>query len=176
MLRKALDAKADITIFIDYDLSFDADALLKLVRTEGDVVAGLYRFKEEPDHYMGILTGSADNRPVVRKSDGAIDMQRIPAGFMKISTVGVDCFMAGYPKLCYGPQHAPFVDLFNHGAVFDDRCWYGEDYAFSKRWVDLGGKIWAVPDLNLDHHSADAVFKGNFHQFMLRQPGGSEAQ
>lgn len=81
--------------------------------------------------------------------------------------------MKAYPELVYGPAYAPSVDLFNHGA--HKGCWWGEDYAFSRNWTDCGGDIWLVPDLDLNHHTADEVFVGNFHKFMLSQPGGSEA-
>ena len=47
------------------------------------------------------------------------------------------------------------VDLFNHGA--HDGAWYGEDYAFSRNWLALGGDIWIVPDLNLTHHSPTEI-------------------
>jgi len=40
MLRKALDAKADVIVFIDHDLSWRPADMLKLIETEGDVVAG----------------------------------------------------------------------------------------------------------------------------------------
>lgn len=167
MLRKALDKQADVIVFIDYDLSWDAQDLLTLIETKGDVIAGTYRFKEEPEHYMGVLTGSY---PEVRE-DGCIKATRVPAGFLKITKECVDRFMEAYPELIYGPQFNPSVDLFNHGAY--KRQWWGEDYAFSRRWVDCGGEIWIVPNLNLHHHSSDTVFKGNFHEFLLRQPGGS---
>lgn len=169
MLRKALDAKADVVVFIDYDLSWDAGDLLKLIETPGDVVAGTYRFKEEPPHYMGVLTEGS--HPEVRE-DGCIKATRVPAGFLKITKEAVDRFMASYPELVYGPRYNPSIDLFNHGA--HEGQWWGEDYAFSRRWIDCGGEIWIVPDINLNHHSADAVFAGNFHEYLLAQPGGSK--
>ena len=42
MLRKALDAKADVIVFIDHDVSWKPQDLVTLIQTEGDVVAGLY--------------------------------------------------------------------------------------------------------------------------------------
>ena len=47
MLRKALDAKADVIVFIDHDLSWRPGDLLKLIETTGDVVGGTYRFKQD---------------------------------------------------------------------------------------------------------------------------------
>src|SRR5690242_1599813 len=46
MLRKALDAKADVIVFIDHDVSWQPLDLLTLIETEGDVVCGTYRFKK----------------------------------------------------------------------------------------------------------------------------------
>lgn len=170
MLRQALDAKADIIIFIDHDLSFDQDALVKLIETEGDVVSGTYRFKKEPEEYMGALIAGEDGTPIVR-DDGALLAHSVPAGFLKVTKHAVNVFMREYTELLYGDRFAPHIDLFNHGAI--DYIWYGEDYAFSKRWREKCGKLWIVPDLNITHHTAEQAYPGNFHEFLLRQPGGS---
>lgn len=172
MLRKALDAKADVIVFLDHDLSFDNDALLKLITAKGDVVAGTYRFKTQEEKYMGTIYSGKDNRPIVRE-DGCISAEWVPAGFLKVTKEAVDKFMTNYPELCYGPKYNLCVDLFNHGA--HKGVWYGEDYAFSRNWHDIGGSIWLVPDINITHHDSEGnSYPGNFHQFMLRQPGGSE--
>ena len=171
MLRKALDAKATVIVFIDHDLSWEPHALLQLIETEGDVVAGTYRFKGEPEEYMGAIFPSKDETPIVR-ADGCILAHSIPAGFLKITRAGVNKFIRAYPELTYGEECSPFVDLFNHGV--HKHCWYGEDYAFARNWRDAGGELWLIPDLNLNHHTATTEYKGNFHQFMLRQEGGSE--
>lgn len=178
MLRKALDVKADMIVFIDHDLSWKPQDLLRLIETDGDVVAGLYRFKETEEHYMGVLDDGPNGRQILR-SDGCIKATRVPAGFLKITKEAVDRFMGSYPDLVYGPHYNPSIDLFNHGS--HKRQWWGEDYAFSRNWLDCGGEIWVVPNLDLDHHhiytnngvEEHAVYSGNYHEFLLRQPGGS---
>ena len=171
MLRKALNAQATVVVFIDHDLSWDPLDLLRLIETDGDVVAGTYRFKGEPEEYMGAIFPGEDGTPIVRE-DGCMKAHSIPAGFLKVTRKGVNRFIAEYPELTYGEKCAPMIDLFNHGVI--DGVWFGEDYAFSKRWREKCGDIWLVPDLNLNHHMPDKCFPGNFHNFMLRQPGGSE--
>lgn len=163
MLRKALDARADVIVFLDYDLSWDEGDLLRLIETPGEVVAGTYRFKQDEEKYMGRLA-HIDGRPIVR-DDGCVKSEWIPAGFLKITATGVDRFMSAYPKLCYGPRYAPLIDLFNHGA--HGNLWWGEDYAFSRRWTEKCGDIWVIPDLNLTHHSKTQAYPGNFHKFLL---------
>lgn len=171
MLRKAMDVKADVVIFIDHDVSWKATDLVKLIETEGDVVAGLYRFKTPGDvRYMGVLDDDQNGMPRVR-DDGAIKATLVPAGFLKVTRNAVNRFMQAYPELVYGEASNPSVDLFNHGA--HKGAWWGEDYAFCRNWREAGGEIWIVPDLDITHHSKEEDFPGNYHQFLLRQPGGA---
>ena len=171
MLRKALDSDADTIVFIDHDLSWQPEDLIKLIKTSDPVVAGLYRYKKAEEEYMGAIFSGADDRPVVR-ADGCIRGFGVPGGFLKLTRDAVRAFMRAYPELTYGDPERPSTDLFQHGA--HDGVWYGEDMAFSRRWRDCGGMIWIVPDLNLTHHSVDTAYPGNFHEFMLAQPGGSK--
>lgn len=174
MLRSALDDKADIVVFIDYDVSWKPGDLLKLIQTEGDCVAGTYRCKIDDEEYMGTVESGPDGTPKVRPSDGAILAKTVPAGFLKVTKEGVNKFMEQYPELCYGPRYHLSVDLFNHGA--HEGLWWGEDYAFARRYRDKCGEIWIVPDLDIDHNTKDTVYRGNFHRYLCRQPGGSDYQ
>jgi len=174
MLRKALDAKADVIMFIDHDVSWKPRDLLTLIETQGDVVAGTYRFKADEISFMGTVQTGPMGTPLVRE-DGAIKANTVPAGFLKITKEAVDKFMSAYPELCYGPKYNLSVDLFNHGA--HEGLWWGEDYAFSRRWCEKCGDIWLVPDLDLTHNAVDRegfnkAYVGNFHQYLMMQPGG----
>lgn len=169
MTRKALDADADVIVYLDYDLSWRPEDMLKLLSTEGDVVAGIYRFKTDEEKYMGTILSDVNDRPVCRK-DGAIIADKVPAGFLKVTKPAIQKFMRAYPELLYGDPDRYSIDLFNHGAY--KGVWYGEDYSFSRRWREMGEEIWIVPDLNLNHHSGDKEYRGNFHNFMRHEPGG----
>lgn len=172
MLKKALETDADAVIFIDHDLSWPVEAMLKLVEHPGDVVAGDYRFKHDPEEYMSRLVTGEDDRPVVR-ADGTLVAAQVPAGFLKVTRKAVERFRDAYPELRFGRPNGEFIDLFNHGAF--DGLWWGEDYAFSRRWRAIGGEIHLIPDLDITHHLRDKPFPGNLHKFLLRQPGGSHA-
>lgn len=172
MLRKALDAGAEAIVFLDHDLSWRPQDLVALVQHPAEVAAGIYRFKKDDEEYMGAWSVDQEGRPIVRP-DGCIEGTRIPAGFMKITRVGVERFMKAYPELCYGPSDAPAVDLFNHGA--HEGVWWGEDYAFSRRWLACGGEIAVIPNLDLTHHSDVGAYPGNLHRFLMKQPGGANA-
>lgn len=172
MLRKALDAGADVIVFLDHDLSWQPDALLRLIETEGDVVCGTYRYKHEPEEYMGALVTTDEGYPIARK-DGCLEAHSAPAGFLKVTREGVNRFIREWPELCYGEACSPHVDLFNHGAHAG--VWWGEDYAFIRRWREKCGKAWLIPNLQIDHHS-DKPYPGHYSDFLRRQPGGDRAQ
>ncbi len=171
LLRQALDWKADVIVFLDHDLEWSPEDMLKLLSTEGDVVAGTYRYKKPEIEYMGVLWPTHDGIPVPR-ADGCIRADRVPAGFLKITTNCVDKFIRAYPELTYGPAYAPGIDLFHYGAR--NGILWGEDYSFCNRWNECGGEVWLVPDLNLTHHSKDEAFPGNYHRFLLGLPGGRD--
>lgn len=174
MLRRALDTLPDAVVFLDHDLSWEPGALTRLIQTPGDVVAGTYRFKHEPEKYMGTLLPDEAGYPVQRE-DGCIRAEWVPAGFLKVSAPCISRFMDAYPELIYGDRYHPSIDLFNHGA--HKGIWYGEDYAFSRRVNDMGGKIWLIGDLDITHHGADGTaYPGNYYTYLRRQPGGDLAE
>jgi glycosyltransferase involved in cell wall biosynthesis len=170
MLRKALDAKCDAVVFIDHDLSWRPSDLLKLIQTEGDVVAGTYRFKQDKVEFMGAPLVGPRGHPLCRDTDGAVQAHSAPAGFLKVTRAAVGRFMQAYPGLVYGDPFNPSVDLFNHGA--HRGLWWGEDYAFCRNWRDCGGEVWIVPDLELTHHTKEAAYPGNYHEYLLSLPKG----
>ncbi len=171
MLMKAMtETESEIFVFIDHDLSWEPENLLTLIQHPGDVVAGTYRYKQDVEEYMGFWEHTEDNRPIVR-DDGTLKAKTVPAGFLKVTRQAVNRFREAYPELIFGPKNE-YVDLFNHGAY--EGLWWGEDFAFSRRWRDIGGEIYLIPDLNITHHTKDEAFPGNLHRFLLRQPGGSE--
>ena len=159
MLRKALDAGAGCIVFIDHDLSWRPEDLLRLIETPGRVVAGMYRYKKDEPEYMGAILDGEDGRPQYRE-DGCIKGFRVPAGFLKMTAEAVHLFMRAYPELTFGLAYNPSTDLFQHGA--HEGVWYGEDMAFSRRWLAMGQDIWIQPDLELTHHSATQDYPGHF--------------
>lgn len=174
MLRAALTANATHIVFIDDDVSFEPHNVVQLLETPGEVVAGTYRTREDEPNYMGRACQDLEGRLTSIRADGCIEMTCVPAGFLRINLDCVTRFMLDYPDLCYGTPWNYSVDLFNHGAY--KGLWWGEDYSFCRRWRDIGGKVWCVPNMNIDHNARDGktVWRGNFHEFLARQPGGSK--
>lgn len=173
MLAQALIWEADAIVFIEDDHSWEASALLKLVETPGDVVAGNYRYKDDSGDFMAIPYVK-DEKIFVRK-DGCVLADKVPAGFLKITPRCVEVFRKAYPELICDnlEKGTKFVDLFNHGAF--KGVWYGQDFAFSRRWRAIGGEIWIVPDLDISHwvrNEKDGTYTeylGNYQRVLDKQ-------
>ncbi len=169
--RKALDKMPDALVFLDDDVSWTPASILKLIQCDKDVVGGTYRFKKEAEEYMGCLLTKPDGTPI-GEFGGLLNVKWMPSGFLKVTANAIDKFMKAYPELNCGPAYHPTPDLFNHGA--HEGMWYGQDYAFCRNYAAKCGPIFLMPDLDIDHNQGDKVYRGNFHKFLMRCPGGSE--
>jgi hypothetical protein len=172
LLRLALDVQPDAIVFLDHDLSWRPEDMVALLAVEHDVVAGTYRSKTDDDFYMGSYVPAPSGAPI-RRGTNCILADKAPAGFLKITPHAVHEFMGAYPELVYGLRWRPFVDLFQHGA--HEGVWWGEDYAFCRRWIAKCGELWILPDLDLTHHSKDKAYPGNYHRHLMALPGGKMA-
>jgi len=163
MLGQALKWGADVIVFIDDDVSWSPADLIKLLDAEGDVVGGNYRYKtEEEFRFMGKPFLGDKGHPLFRDSDDAVLMLALPAGFLKVTRAGIMRFLEAYPNLRMNTESEGDVnvDLFNHGAW--NGTWFGEDFAFCRNWLGLGGDILCVPDLDLVHNARARWDKDGF--------------
>jgi len=173
MTSRALKAGADVVVYIDHDMSWQPSDLLTLIETPGDVVCGTYRYKDDTKHeFMGVPFTDAKGVPITR-ADGCIAMKAIPAGFLKVTRGAIETIKDRYPELIFGRNvNDEHLDLFHHGAHKD--VWFGEDYAFARRWNETGNDVWCIPTLNLVHHSDTTAYGGTYHDYLCSLPGGSE--
>ena len=158
-------SQCDTFVFLDDDLSWQPDDFIKLIETPGRVVAGAYRKKQDEIEYAVNSQIGKHGIPLTR-SDGCILAKGVATGFLKIERSVFDVIEKATPQLQYGKFH----DFFPQGV--DNNIWVGEDYAFCNLWLNTGGKIWIVPDINLTHYSKNQGYPGNYHEYLMRLPGG----
>jgi hypothetical protein len=176
LVRDFLKTDADVLFFIDDDVSWNADDALRLIESQEPVVAGVYRLKNDVESYPVVVCTDEQHRAVTR--DGTISAKAVPAGMLRIHRSVIERLVSAYPEKSYydlvdGVREDGYCDLFPQG-VYGDR-WVGEDYAFCRLWTDLGGYIGVLPNMTLGHHSGERKWVGNYHEFLMRQPGGSKA-
>ena len=162
---------ADFFMFIDADVEFDAHSVLRLLNSGHDVSVAVYPKKvvmwdqareaveNGDDRNMALLSSSlvanigATKRSVV---NGFVEVLDGPTGFMMISREALTKMHEHYPELNCKNDHQN-RDFDEYCAVFDcmidpdSKRYLSEDYAFCRRWQQMGGKIYADCNTTLGH-------------------------
>lgn len=159
------DPAATHFMFIDADIGFETEQVMRMLAFDKDIVAGMYPLKDirwdeeaimraqrgEPlelasMRYVGLPCDPRDRE----EQDGFVTGTYAGAGFLMIKREVFERMRVSYPHLQYTAAHtaaAPSLSN-NQYAFFDcviDRLsgeYLSEDYAFCHRWRALGGKIW----------------------------------
>lgn len=177
-------------LFIDGDIGFSPEDVLFLlsnsVEKDLDVVCGPYPKKSISWEKIKAVVdqGKADNDPqILEKYVGdyvigvensgsynlyePIEVTESGTGFMLIQRKVLEKFAKTYPELSYYPDHSRMEHFAGNREitaffldVIDNKRHLSEDYMFC-RWVrKMGGKVWLLPWLKLDHVGS-YVFKGD---------------
>ena len=139
-------------VFIDADIGFEPEEILKLCLADKDVIGGLYPKKALPIQY--VVNKVQDGE----KSGNIVEVSNLGTGFLMIRREVIETIIANHPELHYqdeiglDPKFAPYKY-----AIFDTMIdpatkeYLSEDYTFCKRWRDMGGKIFADLSISLNH-------------------------
>jgi hypothetical protein len=179
------NSDCDELVFIDSDVTWEAGALLKLIDHPVDLVAGIYPVRAEPIRYNVRYL----DKPELwaDPQTGLLEVECVPAGFMKISRNCIEKMIKAYPELKYNNDvNIANADLKDHFyALFDtmidpiDRRYLSEDYTFCRRWQEIGGDVWLDPSISLNHYG-HFCFQGNpqaiinFNEVSKTEPVKSE--
>jgi hypothetical protein len=155
-----LETDCSDLIFVDADLSFDDDAILKLLAHDRDIVAGAYPYKKSQQEYSVTLWFD-EQKNCKDEETGLVTCDRIPAGLMRIQRRVFDRMKEGLL-----PDEREIYPFFQTGMVCGDGQWYGEDAFFCKRWRDMGGVLWIEPRINFTHYGIQG-FQGNYHEYLM---------
>lgn len=166
---KFLETSCDALIFIDADVGFPPEALNRLARLQGDVVAGVYPRREMrrswPFKTEEGVTLDMGEDGVVR--NGVLGL---PTGFMKISRHVLDAMSREEPQRIF----RPFGDADIAAPIIFERTFVnGErlsgDYAFCKKVRDLGYEL-ALDPTPWFSHAGEFAFKGRLMDDLAPPP------
>ena len=151
-------------LFIDADIHFDPESVVRLLKSNHDVAVAAYPKKcimwESVEQY---INSGKEGRDLARVAaslvmnfksqqtqirDGFAEVLDGPTGFMLIKREVFTKMNARYPELNCVNDHQN-KDLDEYVALFDcmidpvSRRYLSEDYAFCRRWQQMGGQIFA---------------------------------
>jgi predicted O-methyltransferase YrrM len=157
-----LDSPCSDLIFIDSDLEFDDDAILKLIKHDKGIVAGSYRYKKDEEQYSTILDFSRNGNCKEEKT-GLVYATVAPTGLMRINRNVFEDMGKHYGLK---PDSQGIIPFFGTGVLCKDNHWYGEDAFFCKRWREMGGEIFVEPRITITHYGSQE-YKGNYHEYLM---------
>jgi hypothetical protein len=171
-------------LFVDADIGFTPDQVFRLIESGADVVAGVYPIKRVNwDKARRMLESKRPNPAAaldyVLEIDDP-DRVVVVNGFTRVRYAGTGFLMIRrqvFERMCEHPAYAGLqffrehsVDALagspNRFALFEcmidpkSGTYLSEDFAFCKRWTDIGGEIWADLESRLDH-VGPSVFHGD---------------
>ena len=150
IVAQFLASDCDVLVFVDSDVCWEAGALVKLVDHKADMVAGIYPQRRDPIVYNVKWSDKAELW--ADPETGLLEVAGVPAGFMKLSRGMLERMVEQYPDSEFYAEATPDKKAW---ALFADyrigKHKMGEDYAFCRRWTDMGGKVWIDPEIRMGH-------------------------
>jgi hypothetical protein len=166
------EPKATHLLFIDADIGFRAEQVFALLDSDKDVVSAVYPMKIV--NWDRIQARVASGRPLVPSAtmsyavefldpaaitpvDGFAQVRYVGTGFMMIRRAVFGRLAENYPELKFRgfgqptPQDTERYSFFESMIDPGTGSYLSEDYAFCKRWRDIGGEIWINLESRLTH-------------------------
>ena len=173
LVAQFLDApSATHLLFIDADIGFEPQQVLRLIECGADMCAAVYPIKRidwgkvketiaaDRPHPAAAYSYvfEVDDPNAVTQQGGFVKVRYAGTGFLMIRREAVERMCAHYPQLKFKRDHSLDASSAsdNRYALFDTMIdaggtYLSEDFAFCKRWTDMGGEIWADLDSKLQH-------------------------
>jgi|TARA_R110000822_G_C15190372_1_gene481295 hypothetical protein len=182
-------------LFIDSDISFEPESIMKLVAADKGVISIPYPLKSmmwekvlEKIQKGDIKTVSdlesaavayplkIENQEDITMSKGIMEVTHAPTGCMLIKRSVFDTLITTHGHLFINQKaimNGKVVDRPYMYNFFDtlfnpeDHTYLGEDYAFCKRWSETGGKCYALTTESITH-TGEHNYKGRFMDELIK--------
>ena len=154
LVARFLASAATDLLFIDADLSWSPDDVLRLASYDVPFVAGVYQRKSRSKIDFAVKFAPA----IAMDARGLMAVERVGTGFMRLRRDCLEKMVAAHAALRLvnpiAKDDANFYALFDTSIV--DGQFIGEDFTFCDRWRALGGQVLIDPAVNMAHHGAAA--------------------
>jgi hypothetical protein len=153
-----LESECTHLFFVDSDIEFQAQDVLRALAYDKDIMAAAYPKKALPVQYAINFKFLDDEKRRIRVENGAVEVLDASTGFFMIKRRVIEKMIQAHPELHYrndsniDPKFNKYCySLFDTIHDPDDNRYLSEDYTFCRRWQKLGGEIWLDPNTKLNH-------------------------
>lgn len=170
ILRDFLQTKCTDLVFIDADVNWRPEDLVRLLSHDQDLVAGVYPKRQVEADWP--VHGLPDGDPAVNEQ-GLVEVTGAPTGFMRLRRSLVEKMVAANRHKQFIGQgdkdtDPPYTIVFER-TFADGHRWSG-DYAFCLAWRRMGGKVFVDPSLTLTH-VGEFAFTGTMMDWWKKKTG-----
>jgi hypothetical protein len=176
-------------LFIDSDIDFQFESIMKMINADKEVISVPYPLKtfqwdklydlvknnkiksaEELSNRGYTYPFKVENNKDIKVDKGVIEVTHSPTGCMLIKRSVIERMIEAYPKMKIEQQTVINGELVTRPYLYnffdtlfepETRIYLGEDFAFCKRWKDIGGKCHAYI-LDYITHVGEHQYCGRF--------------
>jgi glycosyltransferase involved in cell wall biosynthesis len=169
LVQDLLESQCDYLLFIDSDINFEPEAILRLMVWAEDpkkgIVAAVPRVRDVNTTYIADLDYD-ENGELTMNGMGLVRGQRVATAFMLVRREVFVTLIGANPEWTYWDKRAGK----NLSAVFDfdvtPEGYIGEDFLFCDRAREHGFEVWIDPTISLGHMGVQE-YVGNFGNDIL---------
>ena len=169
LVKDFLDSDATELLFIDSDINFEPEDILRLMAwgtdTRKGIVAAVPRVRDPNPVYIANLDYD-ENRELTMNRMGLVRAEHVATAFMWVNRKVFEDLVEAHPEWTYWDKRAG-KDL---SAIFDFKVtregYIGEDFLFCDRAREAGYEVWIDPTITLGHMGIQE-YVGNYGQDIL---------
>lgn len=170
-----LESDATHLMFIDADIEFNPESIIRLLAMDKDIAVGAYPKKTLPVDYAINFKFIDPQHKKVNVENGAVEVLDASTGFFLVKREVFNKMILAYPELHY--KNDSSIDhkfdkfcyaFFDTGIDKKDNRYLSEDYYFCRNWQNIGGKIWLDPTTKLNHVGS-YTFEGDVSKILKEQ-------
>jgi hypothetical protein len=144
-------------VFLDADVVWEPEELIKLCQYDADVVGGVYPFRRDDEPSKANMPVLMYPGQVTPDSRGLIEVAGLPTGFMRIKRHVLETLADDANKHWKRNDRRAKVPILFERAYLDGLR-LGGDLNFCRKWIEKGGVVHAAPDIHLGHVVRSVVY------------------
>jgi len=169
LAQDMLESKCDYLLFIDSDINFEPEDILRLMAWGSDpkkgIVAAVPRTRSETKTYIANLDYD-ENHELTMNGMGLVRAERVATAFMLVRReVFVDMAEA-HPEWQYYDKRSDRMLNCMFDFQLTEEGYIGEDFLFCDRARALGHEVWIDPSITLGHMGVQE-YTGNYGRDVL---------
>tara|TARA_Y100000590_G_scaffold411576_1_gene505774 strand:+ start:2493 stop:3191 length:699 start_codon:yes stop_codon:yes gene_type:complete len=169
-----LRSKYDYLLFIDADVEFNPEAVIRMLVTKKDIILTPYRVKFPQDvNFTKYSVSFPDDKNVSILPGDLVEISEGPAGLMLIHRKVFEFLMDSCPRLKiqhpFKKESDPYLyNFWDTTFDMDQGLWRGEDISFCRLARDYGFKIYANIKSQTTHHGSYG-WPGKFEDALTKE-------